>query len=159
MQQEFDLGPLPNLNDLDGKKTQAAIEAVFEKYLFYKSITFEEREASTTASYSDIPRSYTGTTSDQTGSIAMYNVDEPERRRIFMDKVRAGVRKLPVTERTLIDFRYMQDEYKRDLDVFQTDMPMGKNRYMEIRLRAFYRLAFIFHDFRLLQVKDLTRNH
>ena len=41
------------LPELDRRKTQAAVEAVLEKYRIYKTIAFEEREVPVTASYTE----------------------------------------------------------------------------------------------------------
>jgi hypothetical protein len=40
------------------------VEAAFEKYRIFKYLTFEEREAKTTANYDTQPRSQTNVTSD-----------------------------------------------------------------------------------------------
>ncbi|WP_055108911.1 ArpU family phage packaging/lysis transcriptional regulator [Paenibacillus ihumii] len=157
MQEEFDL-KIPRLDDLDGAKTQKSIEAVFEKYRFYKSITFEEREATTTASYEDRPSGPTNVISDQTANVAIFNVDEPERRRVFMHKIERAVSKLPGQERLLISKRYMEDDYKRDYQIYDTEMPMSKTKYTNLRLRAFYRLAFTLSDFRIINIQSLVKN-
>ncbi|MEK3873668.1 MULTISPECIES: ArpU family phage packaging/lysis transcriptional regulator [unclassified Paenibacillus] len=157
MQEEFDF-KIPRLDDLDGSKTQKAIEAVFEKYRFYKSITFDEREPTMTASYEDRPSGPTNVTSDQTANVAVFNVDEPARRRIFIQKIERAVSKLPVQERLLISKRYMEDDYKRDYQIYDTEMPMSKTKYTNLRLRAFYRLAFTLSDFRILNIQTLVKH-
>lgn len=156
MQQEFDF-KLPRLDDLDGSKTQSVIEEVFEKYRFYKSITFDEREATVTASYEDRPSSPTNIISDQTANIAIFNVDEPAKRRMYMQKVERAVSKLPGQERILITKRYMEDDYKYDYQIYDIEMPMSKSKFRDLRLRAFYRLAFSLSDLRILNINSLVK--
>lgn len=150
-------GPLPRLNDLDGGKTQEKIDLVFTKYRYYKSITFEEREASTTASYSDIPRSYTGTTSDQTANIAIYNVDEPEARQNYIDRIEKAVRKLPFRLRNLIEKRYMQEDDETDFNVYTNILEISRTKYTNMRFEAFYRIVILFHELRILNIRELVK--
>lgn len=140
------------LPELDRKKTQAAVEAALEKYRIYKYLSFQRREASMTASYSDMPRSNTGVTSDQTGSIATYNVDEPERRRLYCEGLEQAVQQLPRIERAIIELRYMDKEsdYVTDQMIYQGKLAehlddnrliMSFQRFDTIRWRAFTKLA------------------
>ncbi|ASS69042.1 transcriptional regulator [Paenibacillus sp. RUD330] len=131
------------LPELDRKKTQAAVEAALEKYRIFKFITFEEREASTTAGYSDMPRSYTGTTTDQTASIAIHNVDLPAQRRAFCERVERTVKRLHPKQRLLIEEKYMNEDYVLDYQVykFKFNPPISEMTYSRIRWRAFYQLA------------------
>ncbi|GIO04777.1 hypothetical protein J31TS6_08050 [Brevibacillus reuszeri] len=71
------------LPELDRKKTQKAVESALSKYRLYKYLSFEEREASVTASYEGREGGRTNMTSDQTGSIAVYNIDEQEMRKVY----------------------------------------------------------------------------
>ncbi|WP_336774246.1 ArpU family phage packaging/lysis transcriptional regulator [Paenibacillus sp. MMO-58] len=128
------------LEGLDRRRTQAAVEEALEKYRICKTITFEEREASTTQSYSDMPRSYTGTTSDQTANIAVHNVDKPAQRRAYCEWIERHVKKLPHKERMLIVERYMKDDYVKDFAVYQL-LEVSQGTYTKIRWKAFYKLA------------------
>lgn len=78
MQQSF-------LPEIDRERTQAAVEAALEKYRIFKFLSFEEREAATTAAWSDSPKGFTGVTTDQTSNIAIHNVDTQEHRKNFCD--------------------------------------------------------------------------
>ncbi|MCY9765030.1 transcriptional regulator [Paenibacillus alvei] len=133
------------LPELDRKKTQTAVEDALEKYRIFKYVSFEEREASITASYSDMPRSNTNVTSDQTADIAIYNTDMQEARKTYCDRIERAVRRLPRMERFLIEERYMSDdaEYITDYNVycFKFQPPIGKDTYAKIRWKAFYKLA------------------
>ncbi|EJW17597.1 putative phage protein [Paenibacillus alvei DSM 29] len=133
------------LPELDRKKTQAAVEATLEKYRIFKYVAFEEREASITASYSDMPRGNTNVTSDQTGNIATYNVDTQAARKTYCDRIERAVRRLPRMERFLIEERYMSDdaEYMTDLKMysFKFQPPISERTYSKIRWKAFYKFA------------------
>ncbi|WP_245240480.1 MULTISPECIES: hypothetical protein [Paenibacillus] len=83
-----------------------------EKYRIYKYLSVEEREAGTTAAYSDIPRSSpTNVTSDQTANIAIYNVDSQAYREEYCKRVGRAVKRMPKMESFLIESRYMTKEY------------------------------------------------
>ncbi|MPY20689.1 ArpU family phage packaging/lysis transcriptional regulator [Paenibacillus glucanolyticus] len=148
------------LPELDRKKTQAAVEEVLEKYRVFKTITFEEREASITSSVSDVPRSYTGTTSDQTADVAVHNVFVPEMRRSYCERVERAVNKLYPKERLLITERYMKDERVTDLKMysFVFNPPISRDTYAKIRWTAFYSLAFNLDYFKIINIKDLLRS-
>jgi ArpU family phage transcriptional regulator len=140
-QHEFDF-KLPRMSDLDGKKTQEAVEAALDKYRIAKYLTFEEREASTTAGYSDMPRGNTNVTTDQTASIAIHNVDEPARRRAYCERMERAVRGLLRKERRLITERYLSDEYDSDFQYYElSDNRMSSMTFAKIREKAFYMLA------------------
>lgn len=95
-----------------------------------------------TASYSNMPRSDTGVTSDQTGSIAAYNIDEPERRRLYCLEVEAAVEELPEKERDLIKRRYFDRESRYIMDfTIYNDMEISAPTYDKLRWRAFEHLA------------------
>lgn len=147
-----------NLPDLDGKKTQKTIEAAFEKFKIYQFTTFDEMEASLTASYDLREGSSGGTVTDQTAKIATYNVDTPAQRRMYMDKIRKCVSRLPRQERMLIEVKYMsEDERVTDLEVYNTHLLVSVKKYESLRRDAFYKLAFMFNDIRLISIDDLIR--
>lgn len=131
------------LPELDRRRTQQAVESALEKYRIFKTITFDEREANTTAGYSDMPRSYTGTTTDQTASIAIHNVDVPAQRRAYCERIERAVRRLHPKERLLIEERYMKEDYVYDFAVYNQKFnpPISKGTYIKIRWKAFYKLA------------------
>lgn len=133
------------LPELDRKATQAAVESELERYRLFKYLTFEEREAATTAHMDDIGGGRSNMTSDQTGSIALYNVDEQERRRKYCERIERAVKRLPPMERFLIEERYMADdsEYLTDYNVycFKFQPPISAMTYAKIRWKAFYRMA------------------
>lgn len=133
------------LPELDAKKTKKAVIEAFEKYRKCKYLTFDEREASTTASYSPVPRSETGTTSDQTGDIAAFNVDAQAARKAYCDRIERAVSKLARMERFLIEKRYMdrESDYITDQHVYNHEFnpPISWTLYKKIRWQAFYLLA------------------
>lgn len=131
------------LPELDRKLTQAAVEAALEKYRLYKSITSDEREAQTTAAWSDSPKGYTGTTSDQTSNIAIHNVDSQEYRKRYCERMERAVKKLPMKERILITERYLNIDCDYDYVVYNhvLDPPIGETTYYKRKWKAFYKIA------------------
>jgi ArpU family phage transcriptional regulator len=133
------------LPELDRKATQAKVEEHLEKYRLFKYLTFEEREASITSSRTPRFHGSTNQTSDQTASIALYNVDEQEKRKHFCERLERAVKRLPKMEGFLIEERYMVEdaEYLTDLNVynFKFQPPISATTYDKIRWKAFYKLA------------------
>lgn len=133
------------LPELDRKATQAKVEEHLEKYRLFKYLTFDEREASITASSEVRYHGPTNQTGDQTAAIAIYNADERERRKQFCERTEKAVKRLPPMERFLIESRYMADdsEYITDYNVysFKFQPPISHVTYGKIRWKAFYRLA------------------
>lgn len=131
------------LPELDRKLTQAAVEAALEKYRMFKLISFEEREASVTASWSDSPKGFTGSTTDQTGTIASHNVDVPAARRSYCEKVERSVKRLHPKERLLIEERYMKEDYVFDYVIYSQILEISEATYYKYRWKAFYKLALL----------------
>ncbi|MED3650621.1 ArpU family phage packaging/lysis transcriptional regulator [Heyndrickxia sporothermodurans] len=133
------------LPELDRTATQAAVEAHLETYRLYKYLSFDEREASITSSSEIRYHGPTNETSDQTGNIAIYNVDQQRYRKEFCERTEWAVKKLPTMERFLIEERYMSkdSEYINDMNVycFKFQPPISHVKYAKIRWKAFYRLA------------------
>ncbi|UPK45942.1 ArpU family phage packaging/lysis transcriptional regulator [Paenibacillus pabuli] len=139
------MGQQSFLPEIDRKLTQAAVEAALEKYRIFKFMTFEAREASTTAGYTERFHGPTNQTSDQTASIAIYNADQEMYRQDYCDRVERAVKRMPRMERFLIEARYMTTEhdYITDQKVYNFEFkpPISAPKYIEIRWRAFYKLA------------------
>lgn len=140
------MGQQSFLPAIDRKRTQEAVLGALEKYRIYKYLSFEEREASTTATYSDMPRSSpTNVTTDQTASIAIFNADQQRYRKEYCDRVERAVKRMPRLERFLVEERYMTTEhdYITDQKVysFVFNPPISEPTYSRIRWRAFYKLA------------------
>ncbi|CAN7653870.1 transcriptional regulator [Paenibacillus sp. LjRoot153] len=135
------------LKDIDRELTQKAVERYLAEYRMYKHIVFEEREATMTAAYGDgVSESQrSNVTTDQTANIAIYNVDEPVRRKKHCERLEAAVRKLPRLERFLMEKRYLTDEtdYHTDYQVYchEFSPPIGETFYRKIRNKAFYKIA------------------
>lgn len=133
------------LPELDRKATQKEVELALGKYRLSKYLTFEEREAVTTSQMDDIGGGRSNMTSDQTGSIAIYNVDQQEERRRHCERIERAVKRLPPMERFLIETRYMADdaEYITDYNVYchKFQPPISAVTYDKIRWKAFYKLA------------------
>jgi len=147
------------LPELDRRKTQTAIESLFEKYRIYKTITFEAREASLTASYTERFHGPTNVTSDQTAQIAVYNVDVPAARRAYCETVESIVDRLGEREKLIIRERYMKQDDVFDYKVYNyiLDPPVSKDTYTKIRRKAFYKLALAFADLGLLKLEELQK--
>ncbi|GIO10211.1 ArpU family transcriptional regulator [Brevibacillus reuszeri] len=133
------------LPELDRKKTQKAVESALSKYRLYKYLSFEEREASVTASYEGREGGRSNMTSDQTGSIAVHNIDSQVERKTYCERVERAVNRLPRMEKFLIQERYMsQDsEYITDYSVYchKFNPPISEGTYGKIRWKAFYKIA------------------
>lgn len=133
------------LPELDRKETQSALEANLEKYRLYKYLIFEELEVSITASFEERFHGPTNMTSDQTGSIAIYNTDQQRYRKDFCERLERAVQRLPKLERFLIEERYMSEdaEYMSDYQVycFKFQPAISEKTYSKIRWKAFYKLA------------------
>ncbi|MBB3129749.1 ArpU family phage transcriptional regulator [Paenibacillus rhizosphaerae] len=147
------------LPQLDRRKTQAAVEAVLEKYRIYKTITFEVREASVTASYTERFHGPTNVTSDQTAQVAVYNVEAPAVRQAYCRMIEAIVERLSEREQMLIRERYMKEDDVFDYKVYNyvLDPPVSKDTYTKIRTRAFYKMALAFADRGLLTLSELQK--
>ena len=133
------------LPELDRKATQRAVEEALAKYRLFKYLTYDEREPTITARYEPMEGGRTNKISDQTAAVAIYNVDEQERRRRYCERIERAVSRLPRMERFLIEERYMcqEAEYITDYHVysFKFQPPISQPTYAKIRWRAFYRLA------------------
>ncbi len=150
------MGQQSFLPDIDRKRTQAAVEAALEKYRIYKYLSFDARQASITAAYSDMPRrSPTNVTSDQTASIAIYNTDQATYRQDYCDRVERAVQRMPQMERFLIEQRYLttESDYITDQRVYELifDPPISWPTYSKIRWRAFHKLAL---DLQIVVVRE-----
>ncbi|WP_212986061.1 ArpU family phage packaging/lysis transcriptional regulator [Paenibacillus cineris] len=131
------------LPELDRKKTQAAVEAALEKYRIYKSITFEEKEASITASPTERFHGPTNVTSDQTAAIAIYNIDTPAARLAYCERIERAVSRLPKKERILITERYLNTDCDFDYQVYNNafERPISETTYYKYKWKAFYKIA------------------
>jgi ArpU family phage transcriptional regulator len=134
------------LPELDRKATQEKVEENLANYRLFKYLEYEEREASITASSTPRYHGATNVTSDQTGSIAIHNVDEKQRRKQFCERIERAVHRLPKMEKYLIEERYMSidSEYITDFSVYchKFQPPISEKTYSKIRWKAFYKLAF-----------------
>lgn len=133
------------LPELDRKATQKAVEEALEKYRLFKYLDFEEREASTTASSEVRYHGPTNQTGDQTGSIAIYNVDEQQKRKDYCLRVERAVNRLPPMEKFLIEKRYLASDadYIYDYKIYEFEFKprISSVTYAKLRWKAFYRLA------------------
>lgn len=153
------IGMNPFLPELDRRKTQYAVEAVLEKYRIYRTITFEVREASTTASYTERFHGPTNVTSDQTAKVAVYNVDVPAERKQYCEMIELIVARLNEREQQLIKERYMKQDEVFDYKVYNhiLEPPVSKDTYTKIRTRAFYKMALALADRGLLKLNELEK--
>lgn len=131
--------------ELDKKLTQKAVESELERYRLFKYLTFEGREVSITSHIDEIGGGKSNLTSDQTGSVATWNVEQQQKRSEYCEWVEQAVARLPTTERFLVEERYMSadSEYLTDYNVycFKFDPPISAMTYATIRWKAFFKLA------------------
>ncbi|MWV44591.1 transcriptional regulator [Paenibacillus sp. HJL G12] len=147
------------LPELNRRKTQTAVEALLEKYRIYKTITFEAREVSITASYTERFHGPTNVTSDQTAQAAVHNVDVPAARRAYCELIELIVERLSEREQLMIRERYMKQDDVFDYKVYNyiLNPPMSKDTYTKLRTKAFYKMALAFADLGLLKLEDLQK--
>ncbi|MDF2657780.1 MAG: hypothetical protein K0Q94_571 [Paenibacillus sp.] len=127
---------------VDEEATRCAVEKYLLQAREYKVTEYIPQTATTTASYSDMPRSNTGDTSDQTGKIAIANVDEPERRRRHVERAEKAVSRLGSRHQKIIRMRYLDDDDVLDYDV-AGDLHLSDRQYRRIKSVAIHRLAGI----------------
>lgn len=128
--------------NIDRDATEEAVKDYLTKAREYKITEFIPLEVSTTASYSDTPRGYTGTTSDQTANIAIYNIDEQERRKKHVERAERAINRLPRRQQVIIQAKYMDpdSEEKWDYEIAD-DIGYSYRHYKRIKSIAIYRLA------------------
>lgn len=128
------------------KVNEEATKSAVEKYLLqareYRITEYIPEEQSVTASYSDMPRSYTGQTSDHTGNMAARNVDEPERRRRHIERADKAISRLGTKQQKLIRARYLDEDGVLDFNV-AADLGYSDRHYRRIKSVAIYRIASI----------------
>lgn len=127
---------------VDEEATRDAVEKYLKQAREYKVTEFIPLSPSITASYSDMPRSNTGMTSDQTGKMAAANVDEPECRRRHVERAERAVNRLGTRQQTLIRKRYLDDDDVADMDV-AAELGFSDRHYRRIKSVAIHRLAGI----------------
>src|SRR5690242_2285384 len=96
--------------DIDREATRLAVEDYLIQAREYQVTEYIPEQPSTTASYSDMPRSYTGVTSNQTGDLALKIVIEQENRKRHVERTEKAIRKLGAEQQLLIRERYMNDD-------------------------------------------------
>ena len=126
---------------LNERETWRRVEERLESARLYKRFGFIRREAKITAVYSDMPRSNTGVTSDQTADISIYNVDREELLQQQYDQVMRAVGRLSKIQRRIIEERYLSDEDVIDINVY-VNMHMSERSYYYAKAKAMYRLAY-----------------
>lgn len=134
---------IPQMQELDRKRTQAAVDDALEKYRFFKTITFVARETSVTASYQDRPHGATNHITDKTASIAVYNVDEPEKRKIYCEGIEQIIDHLPQRERILMKELIKKDRVYNYVVYNQVfDPPISEYTFYKVKWEATKKLAY-----------------
>ena len=136
-----------NVNDAE---TKAAVEKYLLQAREYKITEYIPEEASITASYSDMPRSYTGVTTNQTFRLAAMNVDEPERRKKHIERAHKAIARLSKRQQKLINMRYMEDNDMFDYEIAM-ELGFSESTYRRTKSVAILRLAsilglLVFHE-------------
>lgn len=127
------------------QEIKSVVETELERYRLWKYVIFQEREASITGSWSDMPKGFTGTVSDQTSNIAAYNVDNLAKRQAYCDRIEQAVSRLPEVERKIITERYMRQETVFNFVIFNQllDPPMSNGTYDKRRIYAMTKLTLM----------------
>lgn len=127
------------------KVDENATKEAVEKYLLqareYKITEYIPVQPTVVAGYSDMPRSFTGLTSDQTGDIVTKNIDEINRRKAHIERAEKAVSRLPQRQQTLIRARYFDSS--EDVWDYEAAEEIGysERHYRRIKTLAIYRLA------------------
>lgn len=129
-----------NIYPIDEEATKDAVEKYLRQAREYKVTEYIPEMPTVTPSYSDIPRSYTGQTTDQTGRIAAHNVDEIERRKRHIERAEKAVSRLGSKQQKIIRMRYLDDDYVSDSEV-AAELGYSDRHYRRIKSFAMYRLA------------------
>ncbi|WP_433943478.1 ArpU family phage packaging/lysis transcriptional regulator [Paenibacillus sp. SN-8-1] len=125
---------------VDENATREAVEKYLLQAREYKVTEYIPEEPSMTASYSDMPRSNTGVTSDQTGDLVTRMLDEIERRRKHVERAEKAISRLGWKQQKLIRARYMDEDDSWDYDTAQ-QIGYSDRHYRRIKSIAIYRLA------------------
>ncbi|MEK3736013.1 MULTISPECIES: ArpU family phage packaging/lysis transcriptional regulator [Paenibacillus] len=135
------------------QEIKSVVETELEKYRLWKYVMFQEREASVTGSWSETPKGFTGSVSDQTGNIAAYNVDTIVERKAYCGRIEQAVSRLPDIERKIITERYMQRETVFNFVIFNQllDPPISNGTYDKRRIHAMTKLSLMLN----LKIKGL----
>jgi len=131
-----------SIYQVDEQATKDAVEKYLLEAREYKVTEYIPVEPSIVASYSDMPRSFTGRTSDQTGDIATRNVDDPERRRKHVERVEKAISRLGSRHQKIIRMRFLDDDYVSDTDV-ALELGYSDRHYRRMKSLAIHRLAGI----------------
>lgn len=117
-----------------------AVEDALTKTRLWKQMDFEVREQRVTMLYEPRYHGKTNKVDSQVADIAIYNTDEPERRKQFIQLVESSVRRLGTIQRKIIENRYLSDDYVRDIDV-ALELGYSERQYRRYKAEALYRLA------------------
>jgi ArpU family phage transcriptional regulator len=131
-----------HLPPVDEQATESAVIDALEKYLLFKMVDYDPREASITQSYSERFHGPTNVTSDQTASVALSNVSEHEKRQKHIERVERAVSKLSRLQRNIITERYMKEPGVKDIEVYTDIIGISRKTFYKHRNDAFYLLAF-----------------
>lgn len=129
-----------DIYDIDNDATKNAVVNYLIKAREYQITEFIPEEASITATHSVTPRSYTGLTTDQTGRLATYNVDEQLRRKKHIERTNKAISRLSERQKYIICTRYIDNEDLTDYEVAE-QLGYSVRHYRRIKSKAIYRLA------------------
>ncbi|WP_240666582.1 ArpU family phage packaging/lysis transcriptional regulator [Longirhabdus pacifica] len=157
-----DTTPLGRMNEmnmielpqLDKRKTQRAIESIFEKYTIFHTVMLMERvpQLSLTTNYEARMHGSTNKVVDQTADAAIQFADA----KMYCDVIEQVVDTLPSQEQTLIKERYISQDHKFDYQIYHFVLEMSEATYYKLRWNAFYKLALSFCSLGLLQMNELV---
>lgn len=136
---------------IDEEATTKAVEEYLKDAREYRITEFIPIEPTTTPAYNDMPGGNTGT-SDQTGDIAIYNVDEQERRKRHIERAERAVNRLPQRQQRIIRAKYLDTDAEDRWDYEVADeIGYSDRHYRRIKSFAIYRLA---NSLGLLKLRD-----
>lgn len=130
------------LPEIDRDETKRNVESALEKYQIMLLMDPEELEPKITASFQLAPSAPTNEFSSTTEDVAIERVDQAEKRRKYIRRIKNAVNRLSYQERQVIIKRYLNEDDIYDYEVYN-EFGYSERKYYRIKSRAFYKLAFI----------------
>lgn len=130
------------LPEIDREQTKKNVEAALEKYKIMLLMDPEELEPKITATFKLASFAPTNEFHSTTEDVAIQRVDQSEKRRKYIRRIKNAVNRLSHQERQIIIKRYIDSDDIYDYEVYN-GLGYSERKYYRIKARAFYKLAFI----------------
>lgn len=128
------------LNNIDGKATQKAVEAVLRQYRTYMLTAPEDMMPAVTAKYTLEKPYYSNVKQSGVEKAAVKGADFMQEYIKFFSWFNRGLCKLTQIERQLISLAYLDVEPMYNYEIY-TELRMSESKFYRIRSQALYKLA------------------